>query len=199
MIGNRGAVLAACVLVAGCAPAGRYLAARGLDLADVVQLNAGYGPGALASAKATDFAHLAAGWSRDRKAGIVGRHAARWDEENLGFPVSNVAEFYYAPRWRLASALLCFQAREVGPFATGDREFLWNRLDSRCGRTEAPWLDRFDLEAGGTALFVNARAGLRPGQAADFVLGLFTLDPAGDDDPEGAPGGIVSRPRRPAP
>ncbi|MEK7270894.1 MAG: hypothetical protein AAB215_08155 [Planctomycetota bacterium] len=164
----------------------RYLVARAADAADLVQANAGAGPGLLVSLKATEFAHVAAGYSNDWKWGFLGRHTGAWREENLGFPVSNIGEFHAAPSLRLLSALACFQAREVGPFVRGDAEFFWRRLDSRAGKTASPWIDKFDVEAGATAGFVNVRLGISPGQALDFLLGVFTIDLAGDDAPAGA-------------
>lgn len=181
----RAAALALAGLLAGCAGVGRYAAARAADLADVFQANAGIGPGLLASLKATELACVAVGWSADRKWGFLGRHAGAWSEENLGFPVSNIGEFHAAPSLRLLAALRCFQVREAGPFVRGDAEFFWRRLDSRAGWTGSDGIDKFDLEAGATAGLVNARLGLSPGQALDFLLGLLAIDPAGDDAPPG--------------
>ncbi len=55
----------------------------------------------------------------------------------------------------------------------------------RAGETasihEKPFFDQGWIEAGVVAGFVGLRAGVNPFQAVDFVLGLFGLDPAGDD------------------
>ena len=50
--------------------------------------------------------------------------------------------------------------------------------------TETPWLDTLDLNLGVNVFFVGARAGLRPGQFLDFLLGWFGVDLGKDDEPE---------------
>ncbi len=56
-------------------------------------------------------------------------------------------------------------------------------------------LDSFTVEVGGTALVLSLRLGFSPGQFADFVVGLFGLDIAGDDKaPEKEPSPLDKTP-----
>ena len=46
-----------------------------------------------------------------------------------------------------------------------------------------PWahVHAFDVELGAYLLVINGKAGFSPGEALDFLLGLFTIDIAQDD------------------
>ena len=53
---------------------------------------------------------------------------------------------------------------------------------------EMNWWDILDCNLSANALVVGARAGARPGQVFDFILGWFTVDFTGDDTMAGVVG-----------
>ena len=61
-------------------------------------------------------------------------------------------------------------------------------MDPATAEPTMKWWDVLDAELSANALVVGARAGLRPGQMFDFVLGWFTVDFTGDDTMEGCCG-----------
>lgn len=186
------AVLTVMLLATGCAPV-RYIAARGRDLADCFQLNGGFSLGLSAQIKATDLVHLHPGFSMDKKFGFVGRYGGVWEEYNsgtlallpcvpLGFDGSHPTRL---PDPRAESYL---NARTAVTGSKGLRAEVQDWCNvvhvPSLGEPKRPWIDRFDLEVGATALVANARVGFSPGQVVDFLVGIIGFDPAGDDHPK---------------
>lgn len=185
-------ILAVLLALPGCGPL-RYAAARARDLADIFQVNAGFSMGLATQIKATDLLHLHQGISMDKKFGFVGRHGGTWEEYTSGL-------------LPLLPAYACLDPNSPHPFPLPDPgadEYINTRtctlggpgitgaVQDWCNVVHLPglgmprrrWVDRFDLELGATALVVNARAGVSPGQAIDFLVGWLGLDPAHDDRP----------------
>ncbi len=59
-------------------------------------------------------------------------------------------------------------------------------MKAESAEPEMAWWDILDLELSAN-LLIGARAGARPGQFFDFILGWFTVDFTGDDTVEKAP------------
>ena len=61
-------------------------------------------------------------------------------------------------------------------------------MDKASAEPNTKWWDVLDCELAANAAVVGARAGVRPGQVFDFILGWFTVDFTGDDKMAGCCG-----------
>lgn len=197
---SLGMVLAA-ALCAGCAGWPPYAVDRAADLVDCFSLEAGYGGAVDAEVRATDWIATGAGAASSFRWGFAGRKLVGFP----GAPDSGVTHHYGVPvmpfrTWlslepydrdglirffytdvsvrderffspsvrpaRVSKSIVLFDVTSLGQFREppGERKLI----------------DAFDLHAGATFL-LSARAGIRPGQIADFVLGWFGIDVADDD------------------
>lgn len=188
--------LVACALLsaAGCNAPGKragdtapleYWPARGYDFMDMFWLNVSAGPG-LHAAAAVEPVRIGFGTYEASKAGMMGRAFGTWEEERDEF-------------WLGLHDLLCWCKKPC----CGNR-YLWTpevihrhshvressdntRLrfyekwnwTTRYEDWEKPWLD-LTLQA--HLLYVGLDLGFSVQQAADFVLGLFTVDAVSHDD-----------------
>jgi len=164
-----------------------FLAERGRDLLDVVELNVGVGPGAkFHLAYGVQFFGL--GDVRSRRLGILDRRVGFWREldTELGlFPVGMVG-------WPLGHAAravglrrLAADARFLAQDATdgfqhldrkelnGDPGFILR--DTVTGPVHARWGESFPIGIEAHAL-VGFRATVRPLQFVDFLVGFVGLD-----------------------
>lgn len=177
-LATLGALLALTVSWGGCSSAreprenaGDYASARVRDLVDVVSVRVGVGPGLLIRAQATRWLALGVGsigpsnsWARyrlePRFVGWKRREGGTWIEVRREVGIST---FYVCE-------------------ATGER--LGGNIESFGVDARAD--DDFSAEA--YALLVGLAVDFSPVEAYDFVAGLFTGDPCGDDlsiDPAG--------------
>ena len=182
-------MIAALLLLPGCAGVGDYFVARGFDLSDALKFEV-LGTGIGGYVEVTPLAHLGidAIMAYGDYGGACGNFQSR---------VPEASEF-------AAYSLIVFHARGVDTDPTGldpnrDEDFppphggffvhgyqLGSAFSDDAGTPEyvrpLHWLD---VEVDGAAL-LGLRVGVSVGEVADFLLGWFGADIAGDDEvPEG--------------
>lgn len=145
----------------GCAPARQYLADRGRDAAQVVTFEAGVGPGLAVDVKATELAHLGAGYADVHKVSLRGGELRTLRDVEVGLPTSAVLSAGALNDGRGARA---FHLHANLAEALADRPFR-----------------RADVEVGVALGFFSIRVGFSPGELLDLIAGLFGFDPAEDD------------------
>ncbi|MBE7464494.1 MAG: hypothetical protein HS116_13530 [Planctomycetes bacterium] len=145
---------------------GDYFINRWWDLMDIVDFSLGAGPGFLIHVRATKLAQAIGGWSDSWRVGFRGRSAGIWREK----------------RTEIGFSLLYYQKVE--------RERISGWVESI--RSDDMDLDTAEVYGGDkdrsfTGIGFTVHAGIlvdvniRPMQAADFVMGLFTIDVLDDD------------------
>lgn len=163
-------------LVAHTVQAGSYFQNLKEDIADVFQLNVGFGWGLAANVKATDFATAYAGYARTERAGLGRREWERWSEEEGGFPLINGFRTTEGASdetdLRLSSAVYTILDCE-------NDEVRMRRI--------ANGAERLNIEAGVTAICVSARVGFSLGQFADLLCTAVGFDLARDNDYQAPP------------
>jgi len=208
-LGNVRLLLAALAFLgAGCARPGVYWGDRWNDFRDCFTLEAGPGIGYDADLHVTDWIATGVGVAGSAKFGFAGRKPVGLSHGNhvdlhISFPLVQV--------FLLTGGLTPAEAESEwsdglpallhADYCERNAQFLDYRIihvDSRTtssilllnamaftknrGRASEPKLiDAFDADLGATLLLVSARIGFSPGQFADFALGFFGLDIAGDD------------------
>ena len=173
---SRAPVLLVLALLPGCT----WLGERGRDLGDVVRVEGAVGVGLQAHVNVGELAHLGLGSSR--------RWSAGWA---YGIPTAERRVEDHLPLSYVMS-LIEPDAEALHTLKLGKRN---DNLKHRCpavapctlasGSIQRPPMQFWSLEIGLMALVVGAEIGFNPGELVDFLLGLFTLDLAKDDDPEG--------------
>lgn len=208
----------AAALCAGCGVVPRYARDRAADLADCLKLEGGYGGAADFEVRATDWISTGAGAASSFRWGFEGR-------ELVGFPgagKSGVTHHYGLPVMPIRSWLSLEPYDHDGlirffytDISVRDKRFFSPSVEpervaksivlfdvTSLPRYREPGEKRvaiqaFDLHVGATFV-LSARAGFSPGQFADFILGWFGRDLAGDDAPAPA-GGALPAPKPPRP
>lgn len=192
-------VLGLPALCSGCNTAvGQYGTARALDLLDVVPFSLAVGYGISAEVRMSPYLGLGAGLANNWRIGMgVQRFGPVWYEKERGIPVwryyrlqtyqgkaSRISggdpHFHDHERRYRASSLIVF------PGMSREGQVWWPFYPPYFIKAPAEWpgwslFELLDLEAGLFAGVVGARLALSPLQFVDFVLGVFTLDPAHDD------------------
>lgn len=174
--------------LAGCG----YLGNRTSDFGDVWRLNVETGAlGIEADVKVGELAHVGVGqkgFSRYGTTYLLDQDSRDWAEIHL--PLSLVYALTKEP----------FALHYV--YALGDTrsQFVWwwnpyQSAEDRCwlllpplterGASRRTLLHSFDLEASFFAIVFGLEVGFSLGEFVDFLLGLFTIDIAGDDTKEG--------------
>jgi hypothetical protein len=146
--------------------AGRYFLSRWYDLIDIVDFSFGAGPGFLINAHATKFAQVGFGYSDAYHVGFRGRSAGVWREKRLE---AGVSLLYYqkVKRERVTGWVESFRA---------------DKMDLDTATVYANNNDRAFTGIGAMVhVLVMVNVNVRPAQAADFVLGWFTVDVLDDD------------------
>jgi hypothetical protein len=192
--------LALPALCVGCGTAmGDYGSARALDLLDVVPASLAVGYGASAQVRLSPYLGLGAGMTNNWRVGIgTERFGPFWFEKERGIPIwryyrlqayretqariSGGDPHYYEPvrRYR-ASSMLVF------PGMAREGQLWWPFYPPYFIKAHTEWpgwsfFELLNLEAGLFAGVIGARLTVSPLQLVDFVVGVFTFDPA-DDDP----------------
>jgi len=171
---NLALALAALALsLTGCVSPGNYLGNRAADLADVFTAELTIGPGFDVHAQATALVGTALGYSPQRGLMMHGRFVGTGERHTGGIVLSAATsisgEFLdplygdavYRPRDRSWFLLIRYP-----PFVPAFRKGELMRL--------------LDVEAGASAI-VGVHLGVSPLELVDFLLGLATVDLAGDD------------------
>jgi hypothetical protein len=165
--------LLATAVLAGCS----YAEARWRDLGDIFRVEGHLGPCLQADLKATELLHLGFGSSQGGRSGF-----------NYGIWETQTVLEHHLP-WSLIQSITEPDLEALHTISWG-LEAPQHRCyillpgvmnDSSLG---VDGLHFFDLELGLYVLFPGARVGFSPGELLDFVLGFWTFDLAGDDDPE---------------
>ncbi len=176
----------------GCSPVG-YIQDRGRDVADCFTLSAGPSLGLAADVKATDYCTLIGGVAWNGKVGFVGRDVGMWQEVVYGFPpfgglrAPSFFRPYPGASWWPVTESAFDDSKGISrwdatTFLVSQQEpILCLSSFSTCHGERRPWIDRFNVQAGGTAGIVNARVGFSPGQFLDLILGAIGIDLAKDD------------------
>ena len=167
-------LLAACVLslalLPACASSGtaHYFSNRGGDLVDIVRGHLILGPAIGARVEVTRMASLGYVWEdRAWAGGLHNRAVGQWHE--------SIAS------WGLIVGQHDERAMEGIPAVSGD--YGWFGGEHSVGYSSTQPDNPLDLLTvrGTVALILGADLELRVGEAVDFLFGLFTIDPAGDD------------------
>lgn len=146
--------------------AGRYFLSRWYDLIDIVDFSFGAGPGFLINAHATKFAQVGFGYGDAYHVGFRGRSAGIWREKRLE---AGVSLLYYqkVKRERVTGWVESFRA---------------DKMDLDTATVYANNNDRAFTGIGAhVQALIMVNVNVRPAQAADFVLGWFTVDVLDDD------------------
>ena len=146
--------------------AGHYFLSRWYDLIDIVDFSVGAGPGFMVTAHVTKFAQAGGGWSDAHRVGFRGRSAGVWREKRKEVGVS----------------LLYYQKVERECITGWVESFRSDKMDLDTASVYANNNDRSFLGIGATVQAgILVDINVRPMQAADFVLGFFTIDVLEDD------------------
>jgi hypothetical protein len=205
----------------GCA----YARARGLDLMDAVSVAVGYGEGLNVHVQASELVHASLGASQAAMYGTRGRFLGHWNEAKMGWPVTFLllGRSEQAPGsnkmktgllllsflvplqdwekvvFRSAGAVAPPPAPELVHFCMINPLFHHNvhhPLFRRPRARRAPYRPSGEVSVSFMVAVVGARVAVDPVELGDFLLGVFGLDPAGDDpDPSDARRGPI-RPRQ---
>ncbi|HKS17291.1 MAG TPA: hypothetical protein VJU16_08260 [Planctomycetota bacterium] len=162
------------LLLPGCA----YLESRARDVGDIVRLEASIGTGLQAHVNAGEVLHLGLGSSR--------RWTAGWA---YGITTTERRVEDHLPLSYFAS-LSDPETVSLHKLRIGDDvQNLLHRCDVvapvsfASGTMRKPAMQFWNLEVGVMAVVVGVEAGVNPAELVDFLLGIVTLDIAGDDDP----------------
>ncbi len=164
-----------------------FLAERGRDLLDVVEVSVGVGPGAKVHV-AYGVQFLGVGDVRSRRLGILDRRVGVWrelDTEMGLFPIGLLGWPLHHAAGAVGLRQLASDARFLAQDATdgfqhldrkelnGDPGFILR--DTVTGPVHARWGESFPIGVEVHAL-VGLRATMRPLQLVDFVVGFLGLD-----------------------
>ncbi|HZN62230.1 MAG TPA: hypothetical protein VFC90_07470 [Planctomycetota bacterium] len=161
------------LLMPGCA----YLGSRARDLGDIVRVEGSIGTGLQANITTTEILHLGLGSSR--------RWAGGWA---YGIPTAERRVEDHLPLSYLASLAdpdtVSLHALRIGddPQNLLHRCNLVSPFANSLGTIRKPSMQFWDIEIGVMALVIGVEAGFNPAEALDFVLGIFGIDIAADDD-----------------
>jgi hypothetical protein len=146
--------------------AAHYFLSRWYDLLDIVDFSVGAGPGFLVHAQVTKLAQVGIGYSDSRRFGLRGRSPGVWREI----------------RQEVGVSLLYYQKIEREKIAGWVETMRCEKMDLDTAEVYGNNNDRSFLGVGATVhLGVLVDVNVRPMQAIDFVLGLFTIDVLDDD------------------
>jgi len=150
---------------------------RGSDFADCFKGDVGLGLGVDAQIMATDYIGTGVGASSVYKTGFKGRYNGSWEDYHVGFGIVDYGDF----GWDIQPA----ETENQPPAKTKIRSFCginpsWSD-EPKLAFPKKPFLDKFDIEAGGTWLVAGFRVGFSPGQLLDFIIGWTGIDIADDD------------------
>lgn len=176
------------LLLSGCG----YINARTADFADIWRANVETGAlGLEADVKLGELAHAGAGvkgFTRHGTTYMIEQESKDWAEIHL--PFSLIHLFGREPfALHYVYALGDTRSPFVGwwnPYQSAeDRCFLLLPPLTERQSSRRTLLHAFDIEASAFVLVVGFEFGFSIGEFLDFLLGLFTLDIAGDDTREG--------------
>jgi len=164
---------------------GLYVERRILDAVDIFQAQTSWGVGMSADAEILGLLHAGTGASYERAMGFEGRELLRRTVVRAGCPFSNL---YHACKWEGSFAVL--HERHERSLRFPDEKtvdacyWILPCVFNASPKWERPhWWSRLRVEGGVFVGLIGVRAGLHLGEAADFLVGLFGLDLAGDDLP----------------
>lgn len=169
-----------------------YFQNRAADFGDMWRLNAEIGAlGLEADVKLGELAHIGVGmkgFSRHGTTYLIDQESKDWAEIYL--PVSLVYAFGKEP-FALHYVYALGDTRSVyvwwwNPYvAAQDRCFMLLPPLTEQHSSRRTLLHAFDVEVSAFVLVFGIEIGFSLGEFVDFLLGLFTIDIAGDDTPEG--------------
>ncbi|MBI2899397.1 MAG: hypothetical protein HYY17_04385 [Planctomycetes bacterium] len=180
--------LIALPLLAGCG----YASARANDFADIWRINVETGAlGIEADVKVGELAHVGVGMKGFSRYGTtygIEQESKDWAEIHL--PLSLIYAFGREPfALHYVRALGDTRSPYVwwwGPYQSAeDRCFALLPPVTERGSSRRTLLHSFDLEVSAFVLIFGLEFGISLGELVDFVLGIFTIDIAGDDTREG--------------
>ena len=155
---------------AGCARTSRYMANRVNDLADIVTVELTLGLGADVHAKLTSLVGLALGASEQQGFMMHGRWVGTGSRSTGGvllFGSSDVVLADVEPVW-VPPTFYGADGKPIPP------------PYPKAGKPRSHSMQMLDIALGGS-LIAGAHVGVSLMEAFDFVLGILTMDLAGDD------------------
>lgn len=193
------ALLAACALGAGCSTGpGRYAKARLLDIGDVFPVSAAIGYGAAGDLRITPYLGLGLGWANEWRAGFEEqRFGPLWWEKERGIPFIRYYRYMdYRehevrlpggdPYWNKETRRKRATSLLILPGMNRDGEIWFPFLPAYFSSVAWEWpawskWNLLNAEVGLFAGVVGLRAGISLLQFLDFLAGVASFDPAGDD------------------
>jgi hypothetical protein len=150
-----------------CASVGNYLSDRGGDLLDSARMKLMFGFGLGVKVDATPFVQAGWIWHDSWALGLHNRAFGAWDEQ-----VSS---------WGL---LIGHHQEQTEGISHYSGSYGWNALDDFDWPGDGnAFIDSLSFRVQGMGLLIGIDAQLRLGELLiDFPLGIFGLDPSGDDD-----------------
>jgi hypothetical protein len=154
-------------LLSGCASTHDYLHDRGADLVDVLRVHLIGGQAIGVEVQATQWLGLGFMYEKDAWAGgLHNRALGTWHEtvKAWGLLIHD---------WRESTKGIPSYSGSYG----------WYQKNQQGGPSFSSTTDTIDIWTvrGSFALLFGADVELRVGEVVDFVVGIFTWDPAGDD------------------
>lgn len=176
-----------------------YLRARGRDATDIISLGISSGSGAGARIGATRLLAVEAMAQKDETYYGFRQRNSHWTESSYGllfasFRMPTVGNEPPPPRWKGFDLLTTSRRRTLHPNRP-EIEDRRHTLFILSGSYSQRAIDFLDVEVGISAFIAGLEISLRPGELADFFLGWFGLDLAGDD---GLPYGVTAAPIAPS-
>jgi len=178
-------------LAAGGALGCSYARDRALDFTDIVQVGVSDGGGIIVRAVPTRFLTLELGGRKDETFYGIRRRSFHWVESSWGLLFSSfwsprIGEEAFARRTgtdviRTSHSKLLFPLAERPEALRGEYEEHAYHLFVLTRSQRTHLVEYLDLEADVSLLIVGAQVIVSPGELLDFLAGLITLDPAGDD------------------
>lgn len=176
----------------------QYAEDRALDLYDAIPISVAAGYGASIEARLTPYLGLGAGWNQAWRAGMdEQRFGPLWWEKERGIPILRYYRYQdylgRCERWSGGDPIWWGELKRkrassflIAPGMSRDGEFLFPLLPPYYIRSPWEWpkwafVNVLNAEVGVFAGVIGVRVAISPLQFLDFVAGLTTWDPAGDD------------------
>lgn len=183
--------LIAALMAIAVGPGCTYLAERGRDFVDILGLGVSDGGGLAARVAPTRLLTVEVGARKDETFYGIRRSKFHWVESSYGIPFA----FFWSsligdgpiPDWTGTNVIRTSDSKLIFPDFEKSRPrdvpverrayHLFVLTESR----GCPLIRELDLQVDASLLIAGLQIIVSPGELVDFLAGIFTLDPGGDD------------------